>query len=100
MSLPQFYVGQRVAAVADTMAWKKGDIFTILEVQPSPCKCHGCWQVRVTFNYNGNTGCDICGTRTGGPYFNEYCFVPVNDAEAYQAITFTKVMETEKVCVN
>jgi hypothetical protein len=98
MSLPKFYVGQRVVAITDSDMWKKGDEFTVKKVE---CRC--CmFVVGIGMVADGKQSCSECGkywqNKDGQYVFDEDCFAPM--LEDFERITFSKVMQQEPVSVN
>lgn len=105
MTLPKFYVGQRVVAIEDHSqgAFKKGNTFTVTSVIAGCCS----WEITIgivpdeTFA-EALIECTGCGRVQHDEYtewrFMEDSFAPIH--EDFQKITFEKIIEQESVSVN
>jgi len=96
-SFPPFYVGQKVAAINDTMLWKKGDVFIIQEVKRGCCdKVY--WLVYInlkdTLGFK-NSICSYCGDKDFGLAFDAKEFTPIIEGADFVEIELTEVLERE-----
>lgn len=105
MSLPKFYVGQKVVAVKDHSqgVFKKGDSFSVSGVYPAVCKCPN-YRITIGLSWRtGNRSCPICNIDGLPISSSERCFDEdsfESIVEKFQAITFEKIMEKELTSVN
>lgn len=98
MSLPKFYVGQKVVCLVDTYSLQEGKIYTVTTVDTN-CKC-GSIGVGILPDTT-HLHCDRCNItfeQAKDRLFPAPYFQPL--IEEYQSISFEKVIENEKVCVN
>lgn len=103
MSVPKFYVGQRVVAIENHPqgAFKRGDVFTVESVSRSACSC-GHFRVTIGISTTAlEQQCFKCGLEylaIGKMYFNESRFAPIH--EDFKKVTFERVVEKELTSAN
>lgn len=99
---PPFYVGERVVALVSHQninghpLWKKGDEFPVKRIARG-CN-HYPWIIDI--GLSEPTHCDKCGHRAGGSWFSAALFTSLLQRSEYEAITYSKILENEEVCVN
>lgn len=105
INLPPFYVGQRVVVLKTGIRLNKYDVYVVLGIRKSTCKCQ-LWEVNV--GVPARTGfmyCAVCGAEhipnpTGVIWFNHNLFAPIQ--ENFQQITCKEVeaIESPLISVN
>lgn len=99
--MSEFKVGGKVICVKDHSEGvvKKGEIFTLLNIQPSNCKCNN-WELDIGIRvekrqYFYKVGCSDCCTifdddRTNIAWLSSSIFLPLDD---FKEVSFQKLLE-------
>lgn len=95
--MTEFKVGGKVVAIEDHRQgiFKKGEIFELLGIQKSSCKCDFL-SLDIGISKTKKTqSCYACGgiwkNKTNAWWVSSLLFVPIED---FRQITYTKILET------
>lgn len=89
-----FRIGQQVVAVRDHRqgCFKKGDVFTVLDVKKHCCKEGVLIQIKckTPARWDGESECNCCGYINTGIWFCQYYFKPL--LATFKTMTFKQVI--------